>query len=246
MASFLWASDYDNAVALLERGNPRAAIPTLERLSRDTPREARVWKALGVAYASLGQYSQAEPAFGKACAIAASLPDACYYHGRALYALNRFPESLAALAKAPQSAWSVQLAIAQAHEANGDAALAEKTFRRALSTCAGRAPNPASALGLFLLRQGRLDEAEKLLRATSTTFPQAADARTQLGRLLLEKNTPAEAITHLEAALQLMPNSAQAHLLLAKALLRTGKPADAQPHFDAAAKLEAAAQGTTQ
>lgn len=246
VAFALIASDFDDAVALIERGNPQAAIPLLERHTSQNAKDARAWKALGVAHASLNQYSEAEPAFAKACILAPALPDACYYHGRALYALNRFPESLASLAKATQSNWPVSLAIAQSHEANGDAAKAEKAFRQSVAACAGKAADPSAALGLFLIRQGRLSEAESVLSAAVQRFPNAANARTQLGRLLIEKNAASDAIPHLEAAVQYAPNSAQAHLLLAKAYTHTGRANEAKPHFEAAARLEASSQGATQ
>ncbi|MBS1826681.1 MAG: tetratricopeptide repeat protein [Acidobacteria bacterium] len=238
----LAGTEYDDAVALIEKGNPQAAVGLLEKVSRDQPKDARVWKALGVAYASMNQYANAEPAFAKACRLAPALADACYYHGRALYALNRFPDSLVALEKAPAGSCEVQLAKGQAHEALGNGAEAEAAFRQALRTCGWKTADAGAALGLFLLRQGRQGEAEPVLRATVSTFPNAGAARVHLGRLLLEKNDGEGAREQLEAAVRLTPNSGQAHVLLAKALVRLGRGAEAKAHFEAAARLEAAAQ----
>lgn len=230
----LAATLYDQAVALLENGNAPAAIPLLERAAREQPKDARVWKALGVAHASMQAYSDAEPAFAEACRLATNLPDACYYHGRALYALNRFPESLAALQKAPAAQCTVQLAKGQSHEGNGDAKEAEAEFRKALRTCGERVADVPAAFGLFLIRQGRAAEAAPLLESAVTRFPNAAPLRIHLGRLLLDHDRAAEALPHLETAVRLTPDSAQAHLLLAKAYTRLGKPAEAKRHFEAA------------
>lgn len=239
------ATLYDDAVALIEKGNPQAAVPLLERASREQPKDARVWKALGVAHASMNEYSLAAPAFGEACRLAPNLADACYYHGRALYALNRFSESLAALRKAPAGQCNVQLAKGQAHEAAGNAKEAEAALRLALRTCGASTPEPSAALGLFLIRVGRHTEAEPLLASAVQRFPNSASLRAHLARLLLAKDAAAEALPHLEAAVRLAPNSAQAHLLLAKAYTRLGRAAEARPHFEAASRLEAAGQGIT-
>ncbi len=239
------ATLYDDAVALIEKGNPQAAVPLLERAAREHPQDARVWKALGVAHASMKEYALAAPAFGEACRLAPNLTDACYYHGRALYALNRFFESLAALRNAPAGECKVQLAIGQAQEASGKAKEAESALRQALRTCGGSSAEPASALALFLIREGRHTEAEPLLARAVQQFPNSAPLRTHLARLLLAKDAAAEALPHLEAAVRLAPNSAQAHLLLAKAYTRLGRAAEAKPHFETASRLEAAGQGIT-
>jgi len=244
LCAFAFAATlYDQAVALLDNGNAPAAIPLLDRAAKEQPKDARIWKALGVAHASLQAYSAAEPAFAEACRLAPNLPDACYYHGRALYALNRFPESLAALQKAPAAQCTVQLAKGQAHEGNGSAKEAEAAFRQALRTCGERVSDVPAALALFLIRQGRAAEAAPLLESAVTRFPNAAPVRIHLGRLLIDRNSAAEALPHLETAVRLTPNSAQAHLLLAKAYMRLGRPAEAKPHFEAAAKWEADSQG---
>ncbi|MBL8179090.1 MAG: tetratricopeptide repeat protein [Bryobacterales bacterium] len=237
------ATLYEQAVTLIEKGNPAAAIPLLEQASRQQPKDARVWKALGVAHASMNDYNAAEPAFANACRIAPKLPDACYYHGRALYALNRFPDSLTALAKAPAEECSVQLAKGQAHEGNGNAKHAEALYGQAMRECGQRLPEVSAALGLFLIREGRQHEAEPVLRHAVERFPNHAGARIHLGRLLVEKNLAAQALPHLEAAVRLASRSAQAHLLLAKAYTRLGRTSDAKPHFEAAAQLETDSQG---
>ena len=82
------ASDYDDAVALIERGRHDKAVPLLIRAAGARPGDAQTWKTLGVAYAAQNQYLLAEPAFRRACAINSGLEDACYYHGRTLYALD--------------------------------------------------------------------------------------------------------------------------------------------------------------
>lgn len=232
-------SDYQRGVELFEKGQAASAVPFLLRATEQQPRDARAWKALGVAYAAQGRYDVAEPAFARACRLDAALLDACYYDARALYALDRFEESLKILQKtAGQNSWKVHLGIAQAQEALGQAAAAEKEYKIALSMSAGEDPKPGVAYGLFLIRQGRFEEAMAPLEQVLRRFPRAAEAHIYLGRALLEQGRTADAVPYLEQAVALAPASAQAHLLLGKAYARVGRSAEARPHFDAAARYE--------
>jgi tetratricopeptide (TPR) repeat protein len=234
-------SDYDRGVALFQKGDYAAAIPFLTRAAEAHSQNAQAWKALGAAHAAGGQYHQAEPAFRKACQLDAKLPDACYYEGRALYALDRYQPSLEVLERVAQSepgSWKVRLGIAQALEALGRAGAAEKEFQQALSLARQSDPQPGVAWGRFLVRQGRFDEAIAPLEEVLKRFPSSAEAHVQLGRALLEQVKLAEAIPHLERAVAIDPRSAQGHLLLANAYVRAGRAAEAQPHFEAAARNE--------
>lgn len=192
-------------------------------------------------------YGLAEPAFAHACDLEPKLPDACYYQGRALYALDRFEASIRVLERAERfhpGSWKIRLGIAQAQEALGEAVDAEKTFRATLTLVRARDPQPGVALGLFLVRQGRSEEAIGHLVEVLKTFPSCAEAHLQLGRALLEQDKIAQALPHLEQAAKAQSASAQAHTLLAKAYMRLGRSSDAQPHFEAAAKLEQAGNKT--
>jgi tetratricopeptide (TPR) repeat protein len=230
---FSQISDYDRGVALFEKGDLDGAIPLLAKAAQDRPNDAKAWKALGVVHAAKGAYESAEPAFGRACDIDPKLEDACYYHARALYALNRFEPSLAALERIQNRTSKVQLAAAQSLEALGRADEAEKAYKNSLSD---GDPKPGVAYGLFLVRQGRFIEAVTPLRSVLARFPKNSEAHTYLGRALLEQGEIANSITHLELAVKIDPRSAQAHLLLAKAYVRAGRADKAKPHFEAAAR----------
>jgi tetratricopeptide (TPR) repeat protein len=228
-------SEYEQGVALFQRGDAAGAVPHLVRAADAQPKNAQRWKALGVAYASQKQYAEAAPAFRKACELDAKLEDACYFWGRALYGLDRFTESLDALARADARSWKVRLAIAQAADGAGDAARADRDFREAIALSNGRDGGPGAAYGLFLVRQGRAAEAIPVLETAVKLDPKSGEAETNLGRALFETDRP-DALRHLERAVLLAPTSAQAHLLLAKALVRAGRADQAQEHFEAAAK----------
>jgi Tfp pilus assembly protein PilF len=239
--SVLNSPDYQRGVEFIQKGQFAAAIPLLIRAAEARPRDARTWKALGVAYAAQRLYELAEPPFGRACTLDSKLDDACYYYGRALYALNRFETSVQVLQRAVENdpkSWKIHLGIAQALEALGQAEEAEEEFKRTLSLSQNKDPGPGAAYALFLVRQGRFEEASGPAEEVLKRFPESAEAHIQLGRTLLERGKVADAIPHFERAVAIEPASAQAHLLLAKAYVRAGRLPEAQPHFEAAARYE--------
>ena len=229
-------SDYDQGVALFERGDHAAALPFLDRAAKADPQNAQKWKAVGAAHAALKHYADAEESFGRACRLDYKVPDACFFHARTLYALDRYEEALASLEHADPRNWRARLARAESLEALGRATPAEQEFKQALSLCHNSDPRPAVAYSEFLIRQARAGESIALLTQTVTTFPANPDAHLWLGRALFDTNELPGALPHLERAVALNPQSAQAHLLLAKLLTRQGRQAEAKPHLDAAAK----------
>jgi tetratricopeptide (TPR) repeat protein len=239
LQSVLGNPDYKQGVELFQKGQLDASIPFLLRAANTNPRDARAWKALGVVYAAQGAYDLAKEPFQRACDLDPKLEDACYYCGRTLYALNLFEPSLAVLtrtAAGDSKSWKIHLGIAQALEALQRPREAEKEFKESLSQSRNTDPKPGVAYGLFLVRQGRFEEAVAPLEETLKRFPESAEAHIHLGRALMERDKLSEAILHFERAVAIDPTSAQAHLLLAKAYVRTGRIAESQPHFEAAVR----------
>ena len=237
--AFAQTSDYEQGVAYFRTGDLAAAIPFLRRAAEAHPRDAQMWKAVGVAYAAQKDYASAEPPLRLACELDAKLEDACYFYARALYALDRYDASLKALEHDGRGTWKVRLAKAQALDAMGNADRADKEYRESIAVCRAADASPGVAYGLFLIRQGRIADAVPPLEEVLKYFPSSAEAQTYLGRGLLEGGRLADAIPHLERAVALAPTSAQAHLLLAKAYVRSGRTGDAQGHFELAAKYGA-------
>lgn len=233
--------DYQRGIELFQKGQPEAATPLLIRATQTSPQDARSWKALGVAYAAQALYEFAEPPFRRACELDPNLDDACYYYGRALYALNRFEPSLQVLERAAgrdAKSWRIHLGIAQALEALGRPEEAGKEFTKTLSLSQNGDPKPGVAYGLFLVRQGRTEEAVAPLEEVLKRFPASAEAHIHLGRAFVEQGKIADAIRHFEKAVAIDPTSAQAHLLLAKGYVRAGRAAEALLHFEAAARYD--------
>ncbi|MGH9675090.1 MAG: tetratricopeptide repeat protein [Bryobacteraceae bacterium] len=231
----LWTAqaDIDRAVSLWRQGQPAAAEAALRAIVDATPANAAAWKWLGVVHASRSEHELAEQPFREACRLAPADSDACYFHGRNLYLLNRFEPALAVLEKRlpddPQP-WRIRLAMAQSLEALGRGAESEKQFRASIAAepKPGRPEDdPRLHYGVFLLRQGRTEESLQALEqapASSRSFSTQGRAMSQLGRL-------EEAVSRLEKAIALDSRDWNAHLLLGKVYQRLGRPADADRHL---------------
>lgn len=229
---------YEQGVKLFEQGRAAEAVPVLRQAAEQAPRQARYWKALGVAYAAQKQYREAEPAFHQACRLKPNEPDACYFLARALYGLDRFTESLAVLAKLPADP-RTPLSCAQAWEALGQPVEAEAAFRQALLIPASRPDDdPRLSFSMFLIRQGRAPETLELLRPLLKAAPRSAPAHLEYGRALVQLDRLAEAADHLEEAARLAPRDAVSRLLLGKVYTRLGREAEAQQALEAGGVLQ--------
>jgi Tfp pilus assembly protein PilF len=228
------ASLYQGGLRLFSEHQPQAAIASLRQSVALAPANAAAWKALGVVYASQGDYESAEPAFRNACERGPTLPDACLYHGRALYLLDRFPAAIEALhrALAAREAGEAHRLLALSLEALARPSEAEPEFRAAIRLARPTAPDedPGIDYGVFLYRQARPAQAIDPLRDALARHPDSARAHLELGCVLLQLDRLEEAATHLERSLALR-DTPRTHQLLAKTYLRQGKADAAEPHL---------------
>ncbi|MEP6494250.1 MAG: BTAD domain-containing putative transcriptional regulator [bacterium] len=89
--------------------------------------------------------------------------------------------------------------------------------------------------GLFLMYQGRLDEAQAVLERARGLDPLAASASMNLGRVHLSAHRPDKAVPLLLAAVELSPRLALAHEQLGYAYLQLGQQENALRAFRQAA-----------
>jgi tetratricopeptide (TPR) repeat protein len=232
---------YKRGVDLFQNGKADAAAASLTEAARLAPGNAQIWKVLGVVYASSADYERAREPFEKACSLAPRLEDACYFHGRNLYALNRFVPALEALEKAlarDRNAPKIHLGVAQTHEALGNAEQAERAFRTAIRESEKLPANargnpefdPRVHYALFLFRQGKQAEALPFAQAAVASAPESARARYELGRILYHLDKLGEAEAELKKAVEL-GFGPPAELMLGKALVRLGREAEAQRYL---------------
>jgi Tfp pilus assembly protein PilF len=227
---------FRTGAALFERGKIRESIAHFETAVRLSPDTLSYVKALGVAYAALGEYELAEPFLGHACELDPKLEHACYYHGRTLYALNRFEPAIASLQAAlPHDAkpWRIHLALGQAMEALGRAEPAERHFQQSIREHReqGRPEDdPRIHYGVFLFRQARMEEAVRQFQDAAKARPDSARAHFELGRALAQLEKPEDAARSLKRAVDLDPKYAAAHLLLGKVYRQLGQHDKAEKH----------------
>jgi tetratricopeptide (TPR) repeat protein len=94
--------------------------------------------------------------------------------------------------------------------------------------------------GLYLMYQGRFEEALPILEQARTVDPLAPSASMNLGRLHLCAGRPPMAVPLLEAAVELNPRLALAHEHLGHAYLRLDRRDDAVAAFQVVAALSGA------
>jgi predicted O-linked N-acetylglucosamine transferase (SPINDLY family) len=91
--------------------------------------------------------------------------------------------------------------------------------------------HPLVARGLALRREGRLSDAEQILREAVQKFPRDALASTNLAIVLLEQDKPQQGIDFLQQALESDPHCAAAHHNFANMLRAMGRLIEAADHY---------------
>jgi tetratricopeptide (TPR) repeat protein len=184
-------------------------------------------KKLGIAAAEQGDFDTAVTHFAAACESAPADEDACYFLGRALYALSRYAEARPAFDQAAKAASRNSRERAARAAALNFVALdlpaeAEARFRDAVRAHRG-GDDSRIDFGAFLTRQGRAGEAIPLLQGALKDQPASARASAELGRALLHLGRTAEAVPKLEHAVRLDPKLRDVRLLLGRAYLSLGR-----------------------
>ena len=203
-----WAGVFEEGMRLSQEGRWPEARAKFALAVEAEPRNALAWKALGVAAGKAGDPAEAEEALGQACRLQPNLEDACYYHARSLYTLNRFEAALAALQRArtvDARPGRIFVAMGQAYEALGREAEAEKAFRAALER-EDALDEARLRYGKFLYRAGRMPEAIQVLGDAVAKRENFGEALAELGRVYYQAGRLGEAIPLLERARALRPD----------------------------------------
>jgi len=212
----------EDGVRLSNQGQWAEAREKFAEAVRQQPRNAMAWKALGVAAGKVGLAADSEEAFRRSCELDRKLADACYYHARSLYVLNRFEEALAALkvvAAADPKQGRRLVATGQALEALGREREAEAAFVEALKKD-DALDEARLRMGVFLFRAGRLADAERMLVEAVKKRDGFGEAMGELGRVYYQQGQLKLAVGTLEKASALRPDLEWIPLLLERARRR--------------------------
>jgi len=204
----------------------------LERMVHAAPEDAQAWRQLGLARISANRLPAAAEALERACELERAPGDSCYFLARNYHAMADYETARLAfhkaLRKAPASmASQVHRAAGLNYAALGRDEETERHLRRAAESNAGGAQDARVDLGAFLFRQGRLEEARRILDSAVRSRPDSPRANLESGRVLLQVGELAEAVKRLEKSVQTNPSDWSAHLLLGRAYQRMGRDEDA-------------------
>jgi tetratricopeptide (TPR) repeat protein len=191
----------------------------------------------------LAQRGELEPALALFTQAAKGSPNAPSVHadlGYWLLKAEKPDDAVRALEKAalldPQSAL-IALNLGAAKRRAGDAAGAEKEFRRALELRESFS-EARLALGRLLVKQGAVNEAIELFKLASRTGANddRAEAFFGLGRAYVQVNRTDDAVRAFDEAVNRAPSSAALRTRIAIAWLATGKKEDAARALEPAAR----------
>lgn len=202
--------------------------PQLEQLARSQIES-------GLQAQARGDFGLALSAYRQALAMAPEFPDALNLMGAALLQLGQPAEAVDCLERAARRLRNnpgVLGNLAQAYFALGQYEQAREAFRRA-SRLDPRAVHFQLGVANSLAMQGKLGDAEILLRKQAVRFPNEALVWHNLGNVLRDLQRPAEAAECYRNALALDPQLIDARNNLGGALQTLGKFEEAELEYRA-------------
>jgi len=176
---------------------------------RDNERDPEAWYGLGRIRYSLQRFQEAADCFQQALVLAPRNVKAENNLGLAFEGLNRTDDAVAAY----------RLAIEWQQKEEHPSA------------------QPLLNLGIILVHQGKLQEAEALLSKAVAIEPRDPGIREQLGHLYLQLNLLQESQQQFEEAISLKPENPSLHFMLGKVYHQEGLEQKAKAEFARSAEL---------
>ena len=195
-------------VALLHQNRSGEAIDALGEATRRSPADFELQRALADAFLAVGLPTRAEQASRQALSLRPDDASAISRLGRALVELHRIAEAEAILRHAVE----VHPAVLEAHQALCEFYRKYGESGRAIEACRAllvRSPNDFTAygvLGIRLMDEGRLLEAESLCREMLEQMPLRADLHHDLAEVLARQGKFEEARSAYHEAIDLRPD----------------------------------------
>ena len=194
-------------------------------------------------YVLLGDLQSAEHWAATAVAMDEKDADAWYTLGRIRFSLQRFKEAAECfertLVLSPRSVRAANN-LGLSYEGLNRIEAAEGAYRQALAwqaQDAHRSEQPMLNLGILLMHQEHLQEAQTLLEDAASIAPRDPKVRENLGQLYLQTKQLPQARQQLEAAVALEPENASLHFLLGKVYHLLGEEEQGKSEFARAAAL---------
>jgi Flp pilus assembly protein TadD len=189
-------------------------------------------------YALLNDLNDADHWMSLAVQMNQNDPEAWYGLGRIRYSQQRFQDAVncfeRALVLAPQSV-KAENNLGLSYEGlnrTGDAITAYRNAIKWQQNDPRPSEQPLLNLGIVLLHQGKLPEAEHLLTQAATIAPRDPNIREQLGHLYLQLNQLGKAQEQFEQAIALNPQNPALHFLLGRVYRAEGEDQKAKAEFE--------------
>lgn len=210
------AANHLMGLALLQRGDPSAAVAKLQRAVAMRGTDPEYLGNLGTALNAAGRPAEALEAFDKALKLRPQSPTVLNNKGMALKALGRHDEAIAAyraaIAQLPSEAGFYRN-LGNALSEMGDWHGAEAAFRDALAR-RPNFPNALTGLCLALEALGRKAEAISTAARYASQYPNEAEYRRALGQANWLAGNPEAAAAAYRAAIAASPRDVEAHRML--------------------------------
>lgn len=178
-------------------------------------------------------YRRALAATPDSLAVRRSLVGVLARQGRLWEAITEFQP----LMSSPRADGRLNTLLGDLYESVGNTPAAEAAYRLVCSRDPVH-PEPARALGLFLLKQGRSEEGEAALRDALTRDPRDREARRALIRLAISRERLETAEIEARDALTIEPRDPEWLLVLARLLERMKRGAEAEVAFRAVVEAD--------
>jgi len=224
-------------------GNPRDAIPFLEKVQTWYPRaNVDASYILGQCYIQTKDYDHARRAFGKMFDLAPDSAASYLLAARMLFREEFEPVAIEFV----QRAISIDPKLPRAHLLLGEIHLFESQIPQAIADFQSELGlNPSDAVAYYKLadadsRVQKFEEAERLLQRSIWLDPTSTGPYVLMGKVLEKKGEPELAARALRRAAQMDPNNAMTHHLLGQVYRDLGDQEQAERELKLSGELESA------
>jgi tetratricopeptide (TPR) repeat protein len=210
------------------QGRPLNAAIAFKKAEALAPLDERSRFTLAMAYVAMKKREWARPELDKLVAAFPRSPLYLYWTARLDYDDGQYADAVKRLLRVVELDPGYVKAhdnLGLCYDALGQTDEAERRYREAIRldrTRKPRSPWPTLNLGILLLRQDRVDEAESLFHESVESDPKFPQGHYQLGIALEKKGRAADAIVELQEASRLDPAYAEPQYALARVFRRQG------------------------
>jgi Flp pilus assembly protein TadD len=225
------------AYCMLRMDDPKSSLTEYTRSATLARPESKDLQNVAKDYALLNDLPDADHWMTLAVRMDPKDAEAWYGLGRIRYTQQRFQEAVDCFERAlvldPRSA-KAENNLGLSYEGLNRTDDATSAYRNAIKWQeSGQHPSeqPLLNLGIVLLHQGNLPEAEQLLTEAAAIAPSDSNIREQLGHLYLQTNELPKAQVQFEQAIALNPKSPALHFLLGRVYRAEGEEEKAKVEF---------------